>query len=55
VQHGIQQAYEEHVLPVVDTVTDTAVGTYETVTAGAGAAWHTAQGGFDAVWPDQWP
>jgi pimeloyl-ACP methyl ester carboxylesterase len=55
VQHGVQQAYEQHVQPVVDTVTDTAVGTYETVTHGAGAAWDTAQDGFDAVWPDHWP
>jgi hypothetical protein len=51
VQHGVQQAYEQHVQPVVDTVTDT----YETVTQGAGAAWDTAQDGFDAVWPDRWP
>jgi hypothetical protein len=55
VQHGIQQAYEQHVQPVIDTVTGTAVGTYTTVTGAAGAAWDTAQHGFDAVWPDSWP
>ena len=55
VQHGIEQAYDEHVQPVVTAVTDTAVGTCTTVAHGAGAAWDAAQGGFDAVWPDHWP
>ncbi|MCW2793792.1 MAG: hypothetical protein JWO76_2890 [Nocardioides sp.] len=55
VEYGLHHAYEQHVQPVIDTVTGTAVGTYETVTHGAGVAWDTAQSGFDAVWPDSWP
>ena len=55
VQHSVQEAYAQHVQPVVDTVTSTAVGAYDTASGGVDAAWDAAQGGFDAVWPDSWP